>query len=243
VTRRAALSPVVSTSHARPRRAAARALVLLSGGLDSATALYWALKIKRWRCRALLFDYGQRHRRELSAARAVARRAGCPIKTVVFRLPWGGSALLNPQSPLPRHRLSAIGRGPVPSTYVPARNTLFIAFALSYADAAGIENIVIGANALDYSGYPDCRPRYLRAMERAGRLGTRLGTEKKRPLKICAPLIHLSKAQIIRRGLTLGVPYALTWSCYRGAHRPCGRCDSCLLRAEGFHRANATDPA
>lgn len=219
-----------------------RAIVLLSGGLDSATALYWAVKAKRWRCRALVFDYGQRHAREMRSARAVARLAGCPLQVVKFRLPWGGSSLLGKRGTLPSHGPAAIGRGPIPSTYVPARNTVFLSFALSWADAAGVENIVIGANAFDYSGYPDCRPRYYRAWQKVARLGTRLGAEKRRPLRIWAPLLRQTKAEIIRRGLRLGVPYERTWSCYAGGARPCRRCDSCRLREKGFEQAGRTDP-
>ncbi|MBK8575815.1 MAG: 7-cyano-7-deazaguanine synthase QueC [Elusimicrobia bacterium] len=225
------------------KRDRGRAIVLLSGGLDSATALIWAQRVKKWDCRCLLFDYGQRHRREIRAARALARQAGCPVHVVRFRLPWGGSSLIDKKVSVPSHALAAIGHGPLPNTYVPARNTLFISFALSWADVIDAENIVIGANALDYSGYPDCRPTYFRAIQSAGRLGTRLGTEKKRPLRLWAPLLRLSKAEIIRKGLELNVPYELTWSCYRGGHRPCGTCDSCRLRAEGFRAVGRSDPA
>jgi 7-cyano-7-deazaguanine synthase len=220
-----------------------KAVVLLSGGLDSATALAWARRVKKWDCRCLLFDYGQRHRREIRAARALARRAKCPVEVVRFRLPWGGSSLIDANVSVPTHALAAIGRGPLPNTYVPARNTLFIAFALSWADEIGAENIVIGANALDYSGYPDCRPAYLRAMQLAGRLGTRLGAEKKKRIRVWAPLLRLSKAAIIQKGVALDVPYEKTWSCYQGGRRPCGTCDSCRLRAEGFRAAGIPDPA
>ncbi|MBI4395507.1 MAG: 7-cyano-7-deazaguanine synthase QueC, partial [Elusimicrobia bacterium] len=199
------------------------AVVLLSGGLDSATALFWALKEKKWRCHCLLFDYGQRHARELDSARSLARQMRCPFQVIRFRLPWGGSSLLDRRVPVPSHALSAIGRGAIPSTYVPARNTIFLSFALSWADILSVEKIVLGANALDYSGYPDCRPRYFSAVQNAGRLGTRLGTEGKRPIRIWAPLLRLTKAQIIRRGLAWGVPYEKTWSCYLGGRRPCGR--------------------
>ncbi len=161
---------------------AQKAIVLLSGGLDSATALAWAQKVKKWDCRCLLFDYGQRHRRELRAARALARRAGCPVHVVRFRLPWGGSSLIDRKVSVPTHAPHPLG-GVLPNTYVPARNTIFIAFALSWADAIGAPNVVIGANALDYSGYPDCRPAYLRAMQKAGRLGTRLSPETKNRLR------------------------------------------------------------
>ncbi len=210
------------------------AIILLSGGLDSATALYWALKVKKWRCQCLLFDYGQRHLRELESARAVARAAGCPTKTVRFELPWGGSTLLGHKGKVPSHALKNIGKGPIPSTYVPARNTIFLSFALSWADAIGAENIVLGANALDYSGYPDCRPNYFSAFQKTAKLGTRLGAEKHRPIRIWAPLIRWSKAEIIRHGLKWGVPYGQTWSCYAGGSKPCGKCDSCRLREKGF---------
>jgi 7-cyano-7-deazaguanine synthase len=219
------------------------AVALLSGGLDSATALYWAMKVKGWRCHALAFDYGQRHRRELSAARAVARAAGVPLEIVTFRLPWGGSTLLGTRGSLPHHAAKNIGKGPIPSTYVPARNTIFLSFALSWADAAGVDNIVIGANALDYSGYPDCRGNYFDAVRRVARLGTRLGTEQHRPPKVWAPLLRLDKKGIVRMGLKLGVPYQKTWSCYAGERRICGVCDSCLLRAKGFAEAGVKDPA
>lgn len=222
---------------------ASDAVVLLSGGLDSATALHWALKEKKWRCRALAFDYGQRHRRELAAAAAVARAAKVPLETVRFALPWGGSSLLGRSGRVPVHAPSAIGRGPIPSTYVPARNTIFLAFALSWADAAGAENIVIGANVLDYSGYPDCRPAYFDAVRKVARLGTRLGTEKGKDVKVWAPLLRLGKADIIRLGRRLGVPYGKTWSCYAGKSHPCGTCDSCVLRRKGFEEAGWADPA
>lgn len=220
-----------------------RAAVLLSGGLDSATCLYWARRVKKWECFGLLFDYGQRHRRELNSARTLARIAGCPTETVRFRLPWGGSSLLGKKEKIPVHVPSEIGRGPIPSTYVPARNTIFLAFALSWADAREIQNIVIGANGLDYSGYPDCRPEYYEAFQNVARRGTRLGTESKKPVKIWAPLLRLSKTQIIRKGLAWGVPYEKTWSCYAGGKKPCGLCDSCRLRAKGFEEAKVPDPA
>jgi len=190
----------------------------------------------------LLFDYGQRHRRELESAKRLARRVGCEYKIVKFALPWGGSSLVDKKSKLPVHKMSAIGKGRIPSTYVPARNTVFLSFALSWADAVGAENIVLGANALDYSGYPDCRPNYMKAFQKVSRLGTRLGTEKKRPLTIHAPLLRMTKAQIIRKGFEWGVPYGLTWSCYAGGRRPCGVCDSCRLRAKGFEESGIPDP-
>jgi 7-cyano-7-deazaguanine synthase len=211
---------------------------LLSGGLDSATALYVA-RSKGYRCSCLIVDYGQRHRREIRSAKAVARAAGCPAVVVKIRLPWGGSALTNRKIPVPVARsLRQIGQG-IPATYVPARNTIFLSLALGFAEASGAEGVFIGANFLDASGYPDCRPAYYRLMQRVVRAGTKAGVEGKE-IRIMTPLIRLTKAQIIRKGLRLGVPYAKTWSCYLGGQRPCGRCDSCLLRAKGFKKAGLT---
>lgn len=218
-----------------------RAVVLLSGGLDSATALYGALS-KGYRCSCLIVDYGQRHRREIRSARAVARAAGCPSVTAKVRIPWGGSALTDRKIGVPSGRsLARIGRG-IPSTYVPARNTIFLSLALGFAEASGAEAVFIGANALDFSGYPDCRPAYYRLMQRVARVGTKAGVEGK-GIRIVTPLIRLTKSKIIRKGISLGVPYQKTWSCYLGGKRPCGRCDSCLLRAKGFREAGTADPA
>ena len=218
------------------------AVVLLSGGLDSTTALYWAKK-NGFSPVALAVRYGQRHHRELRAARAVARRAGAPLREVSFKLPWlEGSSLTNQGLKLPDVPLAKIGRGGVPSTYVPGRNTIFLALAVSLADAIGAEAVVIGANALDYSGYPDCRPPFLKAFSRVAQLGTKRGTEKK-PLQVLAPLLRLDKKSIVRLAEKVGAPLNLTWSCYAGGSRPCGRCDSCRLRAKGFREAGAEDPA
>ena len=217
-----------------------KAVVLLSGGLDSATVLYWSLA-QGWRPLGLLFDYGQRHRRELSSARALCRRARAPFHIVKFKLPWKGSTLLDPASRLPSLRPSQIGRA-VPSTYVPARNTIFLSFGLSCAEVAGAGAVMIGANALDYSGYPDCRPDYIRAMGRVYGLGSKAGRGGK-DIKIVAPLLKYSKAQIVELGARLGVPFEQTWSCYQGGKIPCGICDSCRLRARGFRQAGIPDPA
>ena len=218
-----------------------KAVVLLSGGLDSATVLYDALS-KGYRCSCLIVDYGQRHRREIRSARAIARAAGTPSFTARVRVPWGGSALTDRKIRVPSRRsLARIGRG-IPATYVPARNTIFLSLALGFAEATGAETVFIGANALDFSGYPDCRPAYYRLMQRVARIGTKAGVEGN-GIRIVAPLIRLTKAQIIRKGLRLGVLYGKSWSCYLGGRRPCGRCDSCLLRAKGFREAKAADPA
>ncbi|OGS05153.1 MAG: 7-cyano-7-deazaguanine synthase QueC [Elusimicrobia bacterium RIFCSPLOWO2_12_FULL_59_9] len=221
---------------------AEKAVVLLSGGLDSSTALYWA-KSKGFRCRALVLGYGQRHSREIISARKIARLAGVPLLEMPLRMPWlGQSSLVNSARPLPDMPLSRIGAGGIPSTYVPGRNTIFVALGISLADASDAGAIVVGANALDYSGYPDCRPSYYRAFERVAKLGTRSGSEG-RGIQILAPLIRLNKARIVQKAFGLGVPLKWTWSCYRGGNRPCGRCDSCKLRKKGFQEAGLQDPA
>lgn len=219
-----------------------QAVVLLSGGLDSSTCLYWALS-RGYRAIALSVCYGQRHARELGAARAVARAAGAGLCETRLSLPWlGGSSLVNPRLRLPHLPLGRIGRGGIPSTYVPGRNTMLLALAASLADARRAEAVVYGANALDYSGYPDCRPAFARAFERVMRLGTKSGALG-RPLRLLAPLLGLDKEGIVGLASRLRVPLELTWSCYRGARRPCGRCDSCQLRAKGFSGAGIPDPA
>ena len=217
-----------------------KAVVLLSGGIDSSTTLYEA-RSRGYRCHCLIVDYGQRHRKEVHAAQRIARAAGCPAHLLSLRLPWGGSALTDRQIRVPKNRsLAAIGRG-IPSTYVPARNTIFLGLAASLAETLGASAIFIGANAIDYSGYPDCRPAYYERFDQVIRRGTRAGAEG-RPFRIVTPLIRKTKAQILRLGKRLQVPYHLTWSCYLGKARPCGRCDSCLLRAKGFREAGASDP-
>lgn len=219
-----------------------RVVVLLSGGLDSATVLYQA-KAEGYVCYALSFDYGQRHRRELQAAQAIAQRAGVVQHEVIpIALGrWGGSALTQGDLDLPRHRLPAEMNQGIPITYVPARNTIFLSFALAWAEVLGAVRVYIGANALDYSGYPDCREDYLAAMQQVYTLGTKQGREGQ-PILLTAPLLHLHKADIIRLGQALGVPWELTWSCYRGEAVACGVCDSCILRRAGFREAGIEDP-
>lgn len=218
------------------------AVVLLSGGLDSTTALYWA-KREFSAVVALSIRYGQRHVKELSAARAVARAAKAPLHEVAVTLPWlGGSSLTNRRLRLPDVPLKKIGTGDIPSTYVPGRNTIFLSLAVSLADAVGARAIVIGANALDYSGYPDCRPPFIDAFGRVAVEGTRRGSEGK-PLKILAPLLRLDKKGVVKLALRVGAPLRLTWSCYSGKSQPCGFCDSCKLRAKGFSEAGLQDPA
>jgi 7-cyano-7-deazaguanine synthase len=225
------------------RKRKRKAIVLLSGGLDSATALAIA-RARGFDCYALSFRYGQRHSVELAAARRVARALGArehKVATIDLRT-FGGSALTSDLAVPKGRSLNAMSRG-IPITYVPARNTIFLSFALAWAEVLGATDIFIGVNALDYSGYPDCRPGFIRAFERTANQATRLGAEGRR-IRLHAPLMRMDKAAIVRAGLRLGVDYALTTSCYdpgpRG--RPCGRCDACLLRAKGFREAGVRDP-
>lgn len=222
-----------------------KAIVLLSGGLDSATTLAIA-RAEGFQTYALTFRYGQRHALEVEAAKRVARAFGASDHIVlhVNLAAFGGSALTD-DIPVPKGRSpEEMSRG-IPVTYVPARNTIFLSFALAWAEVLGAADIFIGVNALDYSGYPDCRPEYLQAYQRMADLATKAGVEGRQRLAIHAPLIALHKAEIIRRGLELGVDYALTWSCYdpgpEGA--ACGECDSCRLRLKGFAEAGVRDPA
>lgn len=217
------------------------AIVLLSGGLDSYTAAAIA-RAEGFRLYALTVAYGQRHAVEIDAARRVGRALGVErhIELPLDLAAFGGSALTG-SGAVPKHR--AVNEGVIPSTYVPARNTVFLALALAWAEAAGARDIVIGVNAVDYSGYPDCRPEFIRAFEEAAARGTRAGAEGER-FRVRTPLISLTKAEIIRRGLALGLDYGLTHSCYdpQPSGRPCGACDSCVLRARGFAEAGAADP-
>jgi 7-cyano-7-deazaguanine synthase len=220
---------------------AAKAVVLLSGGLDSATALAMAQEAG-FACHALAVDYGQRHRSELDAARRVAAAAGVPLKVLPLDLRAIGGSALTDDIAVPESEASAIPQG-IPVTYVPARNTILLSLALGYAEVLGANDIFIGVNAVDYSGYPDCRPEFIAAFQRMARLATRAGVEGA-AMTIHTPLIDLSKAEIIRRGTALGVDYALTVSCYQAdaEGRACGRCDSCRIRREGFRAAEVPDP-
>ncbi|HAH85805.1 MAG TPA: 7-cyano-7-deazaguanine synthase QueC [Armatimonadetes bacterium] len=219
-----------------------KAVILLSGGLDSATAAAIA-KSEGYELYAISFSYGQRHDKELECARRVGASAGVVRHEVVdFDLgKWGGSSLTSSMD-VPLDRDGAHMAEDIPSTYVPARNTIFLSFGLAYAEVVGADTIIIGANQLDYSGYPDCRQEYLRAFEDMANLATKAATVEGRHFTVYAPLLHLSKAEIISRGIDLGVDYSLTWSCYQGLAVPCGRCDSCILRAEGFKAAGIPDP-
>jgi 7-cyano-7-deazaguanine synthase len=216
-----------------------RAVVLLSGGLDSATVLAIA-RAEGYACHALSLDYGQRHRAELAAARRVAMALGA-VEHKVLPLSLdaiGGSALTDPSIAVP-----ASGGAGIPVTYVPARNTVFLALALGWAEVLGSTDLFVGVNAVDYSGYPDCRPAFIEAFERLANLATKAGVEGE-VFRVHAPLIKMSKAQIIHAGTRLGVDYSLTVSCYQAEAdgTACGVCDSCRLRADGFHAAGMVDP-
>ena len=209
-----------------------KAVVLLSGGLDSTTVLYHAID-KGYKCFCLLFDYGQRHRKELKSAVRIAGKNHCEYRIVKITLPWSESSLTDKSRKIPHNdKLSSVSfhqpaNGSLPTTYVPGRNTIFLSFALSYAETIGAETIFIGANAVDYSGYPDCRPDYYIAWNR---LLKPLGTK----ITVQAPLIRLDKAEIVKLGFKLHVPFEMTWSCYEGGRSPCGVCDSCRFREKGF---------
>jgi 7-cyano-7-deazaguanine synthase len=216
-----------------------KAVILLSGGLDSSTTLYDTVA-KGYVCHCLIFDYGQKHKKEIVQAKALARRAGCGCVCVKISLPWKGSALLDNTISIPRGRsLDAQG---IPVTYVPGRNIIFLSFAASYAEAIGAKAIFIGANAVDYSGYPDCRPEFIRSYQAMLERGLKTSLEGQ-SIKVVAPLIRLSKAQIVTLAVKLKVPLHLTWSCYNGGSKPCGVCDSCRLRAQGFAQAKIKDEA
>jgi 7-cyano-7-deazaguanine synthase len=221
-----------------------RAVVLLSGGLDSTTVLAIARE-QGFEPFALSFRYGQRHIQELAAAEAVANSQGA-VKHVVAQIDlreFGGSAL-TADIAVPKGRSAADMSHGIPITYVPARNTVFLSFALAWAETLGASDIFIGVNALDYSGYPDCRPEYIAAYETMANLATKAGVEGTQKLKIHTPLISLTKAQIVQEGIRLGVNYAETSSCYDPSEegKPCGECDSCVLRAKGFAEAGIKDP-
>lgn len=218
-------------------------MVLLSGGLDSSTCLAVARAEGR-EAHALSVDYGQRHRGELARARRIARVLGAHDHRVVKvdLSSFGGSALTDPAIAVPKGRSPRKMAREIPVTYVPARNTVLLALALAHAETVGAEEIFVGVNAIDYSGYPDCRPEFLRAFERVARLATKAGVSG-RPLRIRAPLLRLSKAEIVRLGTRLGVPYRMTQSCYDPIRdRACGRCDACVLRRKGFAEAGVPDP-
>ncbi|HMC89770.1 MAG TPA: 7-cyano-7-deazaguanine synthase QueC [Gemmataceae bacterium] len=220
-------------------------MVLLSGGLDSATTLAVA-RAEGYEAHGLSVDYGQRHRRELECARAVATSLGAATHRIVSvdLRAIGGSALTGPLQ-VPKDRPYEDMAGGIPITYVPARNTILLGLALGYAEVVGAFDLFMGANFVDYSGYPDCRPEFLAQFERLANLATKAAVEGKGAFRVHAPLLQLSKAEIIRKGIELGVDYSLTLSCYEPDEqgRACGRCDSCRLRLKGFQEAGLKDPA
>jgi 7-cyano-7-deazaguanine synthase len=209
-----------------------KAIILFSGGLDSTTVLYYVLH-KKYECRCLLFDYGQRHKKELKSALKILKLLKVDFKIIKIKLPCSYDSLTNKNKTIPVNKKIA---QTIPSTYVPGRNTLFLSYGLSFAESIKAGEIFIGANALDFSGYPDCRPQFIKAYNF---LIKSLGLK----IKISAPLIHKTKAQIIKLGRKLKVPYHFTWSCYSGLKQPCGKCDSCKLRAKGFKEAKCDDPS
>lgn len=218
------------------------AVVLFSGGLDSTTCLYWALE-KGYKCIALNIFYGQRHSREVLSAKAICKKLGVKFIPVKINLPWleAASSLVGKNHKIPNEDMSVIkNTSRIPSTYVPARNLVFMSVAASLADSIGAQAIVAGPNAIDYSGYPDCRPEFYRPLAKAVKEGTKNGVTGK-PIKILTPLLKLSKAEIAKLGSKLGVPFSMTWSCYNGGAKPCGKCDACKLRAEGFALAGIKD--
>ncbi len=219
----------------------AKAVVLLSGGLDSSVALYLA-KSKRFEVIALSFDYGQRHARELRAAKEIAKKAGVTDHQIVSlnMTSWGGSSLTDKNIEVED---GDVNRDDIPVTYVPARNMIFLSVAASVAEANEAQDIFIGVSEVDYSGYVDCRQEFIDAMEKAVNLGTVMGAERDMPIKIHAPFVNMTKSEEIKLGMELGVDFSLTWSCYRGGEKPCGKCDSCLLRAKAFAEAGFEDPA
>lgn len=219
-----------------------KAVVLLSGGLDSATTAAIA-GAEGYELYAVSFDYGQRHARELDSARAVAKSLAAKDHFIIsFDLRKMGGSALTDDIDVPADRDSDTMASDIPVTYVPARNTIFLSFGLGYAETLGAQDIFIGVSQVDYSGYPDCRLEFIESFENLANLATKAGVEGSAHFKIHTPLINLSKSQTIRRGLELGLDYGLTWSCYQGGEKACGRCDSCILRLQGFKDAGLIDP-
>ena len=210
-----------------------KAIVLFSSGLDSTTVLYYAMN-KGYECHCLIFDYGQKHNKEVNNAKNFAKHLKLDYHVVKTSIPWDTSSLINKDKKIPEHK--QIKEGFVPSTYVPGRNTIFLSYAISYAETIKAKKIFLGINAVDFSSYPDCTPQYLKSMQQVMKA-------LNNGIEICAPIEKYSKAQIIKLGTKLKVPYEKTWSCYNGKNKPCGKCDSCKLRAKGFKEAGTDDPA
>jgi 7-cyano-7-deazaguanine synthase len=219
-----------------------KAVCLLSGGLDSAVTAFIAKK-QGYDIYALSFRYGQRHTKELACAKKISNAVGAKNHLILsIDLSKIGESSLLASSPetIPDHPIKEIGKN-IPTTYVPGRNTIFLSYALAYAETIDAEAIFLGVNAVDYSAYPDCRPRYIQTIQQLARVATRQGVQG-RPVHIKTPLLHLSKAEIVKKGARLHVPFSKTWSCYRGGKKACGRCDSCRLRLKGFQDAHLQDP-
>lgn len=214
-----------------------KAIVLLSGGMDSAVTLYLARK--DYRCRALIFDYGQKAARELAAAEMIAKKAGVPLEILKISLPWKGSSLLDMAKEVPEGRQALAGM--IPDTYVPARNIIFLSFGVSLAEACGAEAVFIGAHQIDFSNYPDCRQEFFEKFRQTVECGTKRGAEGL-PIEIVTPIINMTKKEILETGKCLGVPFEHTWSCYTDGDMPCLKCESCLFRAEAFTEAGLEDP-
>lgn len=215
-----------------------KAVVLLSGGLDSATTLAIVLD-EGYDVHALSFDYGQKHCRELESAEKIVKHYNVKHKIMKIDFLWAKSALTDKKIKIPESR-KKIGKN-IPVTYVPARNMVMLSFALAWAETINADAVFIGANAIDYSGYPDCRPEFYKAFQKAAGLGIKKGVEGN-PIQIKYPLINMTKSKIIKKGISLEVPYHLTWSCYKGKKKACGVCDSCILRLKGFNEAGYDDP-
>lgn len=218
-----------------------KAIVLFSGGLDSTTCLYWALA-QGYECETLTVAYGQRHEREVKSAQKITQKLGVKSHFITLNLPWlKTSSLVDANAQIPDVPVEQIKKEGIPSTYVPGRNLMFLSVAGSLLDALGAQAIVAGPNAVDFSGYPDCTPAFFKAAAEALSRGTKQGVT--RGIEVLAPLMKLSKAEIVKLGAQLGVPFELTWSCYAGGDKPCGKCDSCKLRAKGFEEAGVLDTA
>ncbi|MBQ7908202.1 MAG: 7-cyano-7-deazaguanine synthase QueC [Elusimicrobiaceae bacterium] len=218
-----------------------KAIVLFSGGLDSTTCLYWALA-QGYACETLTVSYGQKHEREVRAAKEIADKLGVKQHFVTLDFPWlASSSLVDGKQEIPDLPMEEIESGKIPSTYVPGRNLVFLSIAASLMDSLHADAIVAGPNAIDFSGYPDCTPMFFKSASEAINRGTEQGVTK--GVEVLAPLMDLSKEDIVKLGVKLGVPFELTWSCYSGGEKPCGHCDSCKLRARGFAEAGVKDGA